>query len=236
MPFLSPRACSFAAPVALVALVACLPACGGATPPPSGAPCPTAAPAAEAPKSDPPPFTGTFEVVRGGDGKGTVVDFSKMFKQGGHDGKMLWTLEPDGFSVSVWTLGSYAAPETPDQELYSLCRGNTRVKARYEGASVVLPGGLAVQGYSAAVFMDRKREKGSVTTRTLTKNNDCSANMDAKRITFEVVEKDAEGPVKLKATAEAATPGEESGIFELVRSTPVDKLDVKMLVQKASMR
>ena len=68
-----------------------------------------------------------------------------------------------------------------------------------------------------------------MTTRTWTKENNCSAQLGAKRITFEVVEKDAEGPLRIKATA-------EGGTFELQRATPIEKLDVKMLVQTASLR
>jgi hypothetical protein len=42
-------------------------------------------------------------------------------------------------------------------------------------------------------------------------------------ITFEVVEKDADGPVRLRATTNKAT-------FELQRGTPVDGLDPKRVL------
>lgn len=217
----------------LLALGALLSACGGATPQPAGAPCPTAAPVAEKPKSDPPPFTGTFEVVRGGDGN-TAVEFTRMFKQNALDGRILWTIEPERFSVAVWALSSYVEPKADpksneERELFTLCRGITTVTARYEGATVHLPGSVAVKGYASAILSEKKREKDKTTTRTTTKDGTCSANVDAESITLEVVEKDADGPVKLKAKM-------NGGEFELQRSTPVDKLDQKMLVQTASMR
>ena len=68
-----------------------------------------------------------------------------------------------------------------------------------------------------------------MTTRTWTKESNCAAQLAAKRLTLEVVEKDAEGPLRIKATV-------EGGTFELRRATPIEKLDVKMLVQTASLR
>lgn len=217
----------------LVVSSALLSACGGPAPKPAEAPCPTAAPVAEKPKSDPPPFTGTFELVRGTDGQNTV-EFTRLFKQSAYDGRILWTIEPDRFSVAVWVLGSYIDPKTDaksndERELFAMCRGITTVTARYEGATVQLPGSVEVKGYASAILSEKKREKDKTTTRTMTKDNTCSASIDAASITFEVVEKDADGPVKLKAKA-------NGGEFELQRSTPVDKLDQKMLVQTASMR
>ena len=225
------RAVLSAAP--LIALLA-MSGCGGAAAPGPQTPCPPAAApaateAADA-KSDPAPFEGTFELLSGTDGKSTV-DFRRVILGGALDGKILWAFEGGSFYLGVWMLGSYKDPGEPDAELFSLCRGQLKTPVRFEGATAVLPGPLDVRGFSTAIRVDRKRDAaaGKVTTRTWTKENNCSAQLGAKRITFEVLEKDAEGPLRIKATA-------EGGTFELQRATPIEKLDVKMLVQTASLR
>ncbi len=219
-------------PVALVVALAALSGCGGATPQGAQTPCPPAAAASAPvePKSDPPPFEGTFELMSGTDGA-TTVDFRRVILGAAHDGKILWTFEGGQFSLGVWMLGSYKDPGEPDGELFSLCRGQVKVPVRFEGSTAVLPGPLDVKGFSTAVRVDRKRDAaaGKTTTRTWTKDNNCSAQIAAKRITLKVLEKDAEGPVKLEAAV-------EGGTFQLQRATPIDKLDVKVLVQTASLR
>ncbi len=224
---------AFLSASSMIALLA-MSGCGGAAAQGPQTPCPPAAAPAPAEaadaKSEPAPFEGTFELLSGTDGKSTV-DFRRVILGGALDGKILWAFEGGSFYLGVWMLGSYKDPGEPDAELFSLCRGQLKTPVRFEGATAVLPGPLDVRGFSTAIRVDRKRDAaaGKVTTRTWTKENNCSAQLGAKRITFEVVEKDAEGPLRIKATA-------EGGTFELQRATPIEKLDVKMLVQTASLR
>jgi hypothetical protein len=218
-------------PAAALVVLGALPGCGGATPQGAQTPCPSAAPVTAAePKSDPAPFEGTFELLSGTDGKSTV-DFRRTILSNAHDGKILWSLEGGSFSLGVWMLGSYKDPGDPDGELFSLCRGQVKVPVRFEGTTVVLPGALDVQGFSTAIRVEKKRDAaaGKTTTRTWTKDNNCSAQIAAKRIELKVLEKDAQGPVKLEASV-------EGGTFQLQRATAIDKLDVKVLVQTASLR
>lgn len=219
-------------PVAGLVVLGALSGCGASTPQGAQTPCPPAATATAAaePKSDPAPFEGTFELMSGTDGKSTV-DFRRAILASAHDGKILWSIEGGSFSLGVWTLGSYKDPGDSDGELFSLCRGQVKVPVRFEGQTAVLPGELDVRGFSTAIRVDRKRDAaaGKTTTRTWTKDSSCSAQIATKRIALKVLEKDAEGPVKLEATV-------EGGTFQLQRATAIDKLDVKVLVQTASLR
>jgi hypothetical protein len=221
-------------PAASLAAIFVLGGCGGAAQggaacPPAGSAEPAAAASAE-PESGPAPFEGTFELQRGTDGKATV-DFVKMIHSNAIDGQILWAFEGGHFTLGVWILGSYKADGDPDGEMFSLCRGRVTVSARYEGKTLVLPSELDVKGYSDAARVEKKRDAaaGKTTTRTMTKNVDCSAQIATKRITFEVVEKDAEGPVRLKASV-------DGGYFELQRTGAIDQLDAKALVKEASQR
>jgi hypothetical protein len=215
----------------LTGILLALAGCGG---PVKGAPCPqnaegASAPAAEsasARPSDPAPFQGTFELVSATDGK-TTVDFTELFHKSALDGKLLWSVGDGTFSLGVWVVGGMDEKDEGGGELYSFCRGNVTVPARFEGMTLVLPTTLDVKGYSTAVRVTRKHDAGKTTTRTWQSNMDCSASAGALRLGFEVVEKDAEGPVRLRVTS-------DKGSVELRRAAPIDKLDPREIIQAAT--
>jgi hypothetical protein len=182
--------------------------------------------AASAKPSDPAPFQGTFELLRGTDGKVTV-DFTEIIHKSAIDGKILWSVTDGSFSLGVWIVGGLNEKDDGGGDIYSFCRGNVTVPARFEGNTVVLPSSLDVKGYSTAVRITKKHEGGKTTTRTLQSNMDCSASIATTRLAFEVVEKDADGPVRLKVIM-------DKGTLELQRAEPLDKLNPKEIIQAAT--
>jgi len=202
-----------------------LTACGGAA---SKPPTVTSTPAltatsppvvtTAAPTQTPAPFKGSFEVVRGSDGKTTVV-FADVFRRAALDGRMLWTIDGDAFSVEMWQITNPRPAEGGD--LYALCRAQATITARWQGNAVVLPSMLRAKGWSTSLLFSKKKVGTKSTKRTWEQSADCGVSLDnSSPITFEVLEKDAEGPVRLRATTDKAT-------FELQRGTPVDALDPK---------
>jgi hypothetical protein len=205
-----------------------LAACGGAAGKPTPVisnPTPTSSPpqvvVAAAPKQTPAPFKGSFEVVRASDGNATMV-FADVFRRGALDGRMLWTIDGDAFSVEMWQITNPRPAEGGD--LYALCRASATIVGRWQGNSVVLPSKLRAKGWSTSLLFSKKTNGTKSSKRTWEQSAECGVSLDnASPITFEIVEKDAEGPVRLRATTDKAT-------FELQRGTSVEALDPKAVL------
>ncbi len=204
-----------------------LTACGGAPSKPAtviSKPAPTTPESVvvtSAPTQTPAPFKGSFEVMRASDGNATVV-FADVFRRGALDGRMLWTIDGDAFSVEMWQITQARQAEGGD--LYALCRARATIIARWHGNVVTLPSSLRAKGWSTSLLLTKKTSGTKTTKRIWEQGADCGVSLDnTSPITFEVVEKDADGPVRLRATTDKAT-------FELQRGTPVDGLDPKAVL------
>ena len=183
--------------------------------PPAAAPAePTPSVAEPEAKSTPAPFTGTFTVSTMSDGKSNVVMADFVKKNGAVDGGMTWEVGKDSFGVGFWQVAQPAPDKKdPAEQLAAFCRSKATVSAHWEGDTMVLASTVSTDGSAEAVRINTQANGGTTTRRTITKRAGCAASFKADHIRFEVLDKDGEGPTKLRATA-------EDGTFELVRSAP----------------
>ncbi|CAN5248732.1 hypothetical protein BH09MYX1_BH09MYX1_12590 [soil metagenome] len=219
---------SVAAAIFVVPLVV---ACSGAAAPPPKAPTSHAAEPrvavtttteAPQPKSTPAPFTGSFDVVSINDGTKTEVMADVMKKGGALGGRMTYEFGSDMFTIGMWQVG-LASRANANDATYSLCSTAGSVAAHWEGMKIVLASPISTRGATTVLRETTKTVKGATTRSDEAKDLTCNAKLGATWLELEVVEKDANGPLKLHAKTQGAE-------LDLVRGTPIDAVVPRTVV------
>lgn len=186
------------------------PAAQSVAPPAESAPA-TAAPE---PKHTPAPFTGTFAVVSMNDGKSNVVMADFVKQNGAVDGGMTWEVGKDTFGIGFWQVGALDTDKAnPAEQLSAFCRSKATVSAHWEDDTLVLASKISAEGGAEAVRINTEKNGKTTTRRTITRRAGCAAAFKGDRVRFAILEKDGEGPTRLRATS-------DDGTFELARSAP----------------
>ncbi len=161
------------------------------------------------------------------DGK-TTVNLAAYVKKGGAvDERMTWTLGNDSFGLGFWQLATPRPDKKdPAEALTAFCRAKSTVSAHWEGMTLVLGSTVSADGSGEAIRTRTTSDGARTTRRTATKQAGCSASFKALRIAFEILDKDAAGPTRLRATA-------EDGTFELVRGKPDTDIEPKEILEAA---
>jgi len=201
--------------------------CGGAAVAPKPETPPKTAPTATttvAPVSTPAPFTGAFDLVSVNGPNGSVVIADVFKKALAVAGEMSWGLGADSFSVGLWQITRpHPTAEGETDTLYSFCRAAATVSAHWEGMTLVLASTVQADGAGVAMRVQKKVEGPKTTRRTTDTSAGCSASCTRLRMTFEVLEKDADGPTRLRAKS-------EDGQVELVRGKPIGSIEPKPIL------
>lgn len=199
-------------------------ACGGAhEQPPPKEPTTTVTTSSDA-KPTPAPFTGSYEIVSMGDAKSTVIIADLLKKAQAVDGRMTWEFGASDFQVGIWQVAAPLKMGAADDNLYSFCRATAKVSAHWEGLVLVLASPVEADGAATSFRVEKKSEAGKTTRRTTNKNAGCQTSYAGTRLTFTIVEKDEQGPTKLRAV------GDQGATIELVRGKAPADVDPKAIV------
>ena len=138
---------------------------------------------------------------------------------------MTWEIGKDSFAVGLWQI----SPAQKDQDsesdvLYAFCRAQGTVSAHWEGTTLVLASTISSQGGADAIRVMKKVEGPKTTRRTMDRGVTCSASFAALRITFEIVDKDAKGPTRLRAKS-------DDTVVELARGDRQSEIVPKPIVE-----
>lgn len=207
----------------LTLALGCAPAPQCPSPPAVSAPDKETPAPTTAPTTAPAELKGAFALTTAKT-KDQTVDLGAVARTSGA-GEVLIGFSEEGVTISAWQLTHNTSEKAPDHTVYALCRGRATFTPAWRGNTMTLPTKIAVKGFSDALDEQVRRE-GDKTTRTrMTSVGGCGFSLDAGDYAVEIVSSDAEGPSKIRIVNREAT-------FELERSTAVDKLDVKSVVER----
>ncbi len=196
-------------------------ACGGSAH--EDAAVPTTTTTAVAVVTTPPLFTGSFDVVSMTDGKKTLVVADMLKQATAFAGRMTYEMGADSFTIGMWQASRPEKIVEDDSAVYSeFCRASGTVAAHWEGKSLVLASTIRARAAGTLVRVFKKTEGAATTRNVATRNADCEASFTGLRLTFEILEKDASGPTRIRAVAEGVT-------LDLARGKAIASIEAKPL-------
>jgi hypothetical protein len=176
--------------------------------------------------SSPPLFTGAFEVESMTDGKDTLVIADMMKKGHAYDGRMTWEIGADKFKVGMWSVGTPAklsdSDADPTTTFAEFCRASGEVTGHWEGSALVLGSGVVAAGTGSIIRVHQVKEGARTSRNQTTQTDNCGASFTSTRIDFEIVDKDDNGPTKVRAKAPGVT-------LTLVRGRAIASVDPSKL-------